>query len=66
MYTSNLVIPAERIEQRIVFLRKTKVMLSSDLARLYGVSVPTTCRFAGSVQVKEQRRECARDRPTDS
>ncbi len=39
MDTSSLVIPAERIEQRIVFLRKTKVMLSSDRADLYGVSV---------------------------
>ncbi len=39
MDTSSLVIPAERIEQRIVFLRNTKVMLSSDLADLYGVSV---------------------------
>ncbi len=39
MNTSSLVIPADRIEQRIVFLRGTKVMLSSDLADLYGVSV---------------------------
>ena len=39
MDTSGLIIPSGRIEQRIVFLRKTRVMLSSDLADLYGVSV---------------------------
>lgn len=39
MDTSSLIIPAERIEQRIVFLCKTRVMLSSDLADLYGVPV---------------------------
>src|SRR5688572_2654936 len=31
-------IPAERIEQAIIFLRGEKVMLDSDLAALYGVT----------------------------
>jgi ORF6N domain-containing protein len=39
MSTSSLMIPTARIEQRIFFLRKTKIMLSSDLAELYGVPV---------------------------
>ncbi len=39
MNTSTLMIPTARIEQRIFFLRKTKIMLSSDLAELYGVPV---------------------------
>jgi len=30
-------IPAERIERAIVFLRGQKVMLDADLASLYGV-----------------------------
>lgn len=30
-------IPAKRIEKRIIFLRGHKVMLSTDLAELYGV-----------------------------
>jgi hypothetical protein len=33
----SLVIPPERIEQAIVFIRGEKVMLDSDLALLYGV-----------------------------
>jgi len=39
MKSSSLIIPAERIEQRIFYLRGVKVMLSSDLADLYGVAV---------------------------
>lgn len=35
--TSNLAIPAERIERRIVLIRGQKVMLDADLAELYGV-----------------------------
>lgn len=35
--TSSLVIPPERIEQRILLIRGHKVMLDSDLAELYGV-----------------------------
>lgn len=35
--TSNLTIPPERIEQRILVIRGQKVMLDSDLAELYGV-----------------------------
>ena len=30
--------PVERIAQRILYLRNQKVMLDSDLARLYGVT----------------------------
>ena len=37
MNTSSLLIPAERIEKRIFYLRGVKVMLSPDLAELYGV-----------------------------
>jgi len=37
MNNSILLIPAERIEKRIFFLRGVKVMLSPDLAELYGV-----------------------------
>jgi ORF6N domain len=36
--TSNLAIPAERIERRILLVRGQKVMLSTDLAELYGVA----------------------------
>src|SRR5579863_9283837 len=35
--TSNTVIPAERIESRILLIRGEKVMLSGDPARLYEV-----------------------------
>ena len=38
MNTSILLIPAERIEARIFYLRGVKVMLSPDLAELYGVA----------------------------
>ena len=41
MATKQLIVPAERIEQRILFLRGEKVMLSTDLARLYGVEPRT-------------------------
>lgn len=34
MKTSNLIIAADRIERRIVYLRGVKVILSSDLAEL--------------------------------
>jgi hypothetical protein len=37
MNNSILLIPAERIETRIFYLRGVKVMLSPDLAELYGV-----------------------------
>jgi len=37
MKTTRSLIPRERIEQRIYFLRGEKVMLSNDLARLYHV-----------------------------
>ena len=33
----NTIIPVERIQQSIYFIRRYKVMLDSDLARLYGV-----------------------------
>ncbi len=36
---SSSLIPPERIERRIFYLRKTKVIFSPDLAELYGVSV---------------------------
>ncbi len=36
--TSNLTIPAERIERRILLIRGEKVMLSTDLAELYEVA----------------------------
>ena len=39
MKTSSFIIPAERIERRIFYLRSVKVMLSPDLAELYGVAV---------------------------
>ena len=35
--TSNLAIPAEPIERRILLIRGQKVMLDADLAELYGV-----------------------------
>ncbi len=35
--TSNLTIPSERIERRILLIRGQKVMLDADLAALYGV-----------------------------
>ena len=41
MASKELLIPAERIEQKIMFLRDEKVMLSTDLARLYGVEPRT-------------------------
>jgi hypothetical protein len=36
--TSNLAIPPERIEARILLIRGEKVLLDADLAELYGVS----------------------------
>lgn len=38
MKDTHAVIPRERIEQRIYLLRREKVMLSTDLARLYQVA----------------------------
>ena len=39
MQASNqALIPAERIEQTILFIRGQKVMLDADLAKLYGVA----------------------------
>jgi len=46
------VIPAERIQQCIYFSRKQKVMLDSDLAKLYGV---TTKRFNEQVRRNMER-----------
>jgi hypothetical protein len=37
MKNNNLLIPIERIESRILFIREHKVMLDSDLAEIYGV-----------------------------
>ncbi|MEK7563364.1 MAG: ORF6N domain-containing protein [Patescibacteria group bacterium] len=37
----SLAIPAERIEQRILLIRKKKVILDRDLASLYGVTTGT-------------------------
>jgi len=48
--TSNLAIPAERIERRILLIRGQKVMIDADLAELYGV---TTKRL--NEQVKRNR-----------
>ncbi len=39
MKSSDSVIPVERIESKIYYIRETKVMLASDLADLYEVSV---------------------------
>jgi ORF6N domain len=39
MKNSSLIIPATQIERRIFYLRGVKVMLSVDLAELYGVAV---------------------------
>ena len=36
---SSLILPASRIERRIFYVREVKVMLSVDLAELYGVAV---------------------------
>jgi hypothetical protein len=36
---SNLIIPVSQIERRIFYVRDVKVMLSMDLAELYGVAV---------------------------
>ncbi len=33
----NKIIPLEAIERRIFFIRREKIMLSTDLAELYGV-----------------------------
>ncbi len=38
MTSTNSIIPVERIEQRILFLRSQKVMLDADLAELYVVT----------------------------
>ena len=38
MRSSSFIVPAERIERRIFYLRGVKVMLSSDLSELYGVT----------------------------
>ena len=37
MNKNNSLIPIERIENRILFIRGHKVMLDSDLAEIYGV-----------------------------
>ena len=42
--TTNSIIAAERIQQCIYLVRKQKVMLDSDLARLYGVQTKVLVR----------------------
>ncbi len=39
MKKENNIVPIENIEQTILIIRGQKVMLDSDLANLYGVSV---------------------------
>jgi hypothetical protein len=39
MKRSSFIIPTEKIERRIFYFRGVKVILSSDLAELYGVAV---------------------------
>jgi hypothetical protein len=46
------IIPVERIENRILYIRDLKVMLDSDLAVLYGVSVG---RLNEAVKRKQER-----------
>ncbi len=41
MAIDSTLIPAERIERRILFLRGQKVMLDFELAELYGVEART-------------------------
>jgi hypothetical protein len=41
---ASAIIPAERIQQCIYFVRKQKVMLDSDLAKLYGVETKALVR----------------------
>ncbi len=41
---ANSIIPAERIQQCIYLVRQQKVMLDSDLARLYGVETKALVR----------------------
>src|SRR5579863_2693088 len=48
--TSNLAIPAERVERRILLIRGQKVMLDTDLAELYQVHT-----FRLNEQVKRNR-----------
>ena len=50
--TSNLAVPTERIEQRILLVRGHKVMLDADLAELYGV---TTRRLNEQVRRNSER-----------
>lgn len=50
--TSNLAIPPERIERRILLIRGLKVMLNADLAELYGV---TTKRLNEQVRRNRDR-----------
>jgi len=50
MPTSKSLIPVERIEKAILFIRGQRVMLDADLAELYGV---TTKRL--NEQVKRNR-----------
>ncbi len=38
MKRTSVIVPAERIESRILFVRGYRVMLDSDLAEVYGVS----------------------------
>ncbi len=40
----NSLLPAERIQQAIVLIRRQKVMLDADLARLYGVETKALTR----------------------
>ncbi len=49
---THAIVPAERIESRIVLIRGHKVMLDSDLAQLYGV---TTKRLNEQVKRNEDR-----------
>ena len=56
MTKSPSVIPLERIEEIILLIRGEKVILDSDLARLYGVS---TSRF--NEQVKRNQRRFPKD-----
>jgi len=58
MNNSNSLIPIERIENRILFIRGHKVMLDSDLAEIYGVETGVYDFDITKCDIKRRARRC--------
>ncbi len=56
------VIPTERIERSILLIRGQKVMLDSDLAKLYGVETRALARPCQGIAIAPPETSCSSSR----